>query len=261
MGAERAVVLVHGAFVNSRCWDGFKARYEAAGRRVLAPDWPLLDGDPAALRDRPPEGLAAIGVDEVVDRYATVIQGLSEPPALIGHSFGGLVVQRLLDRGLGASGVAIHPAPPRGIPPAPAAVVSNFPVLWGRLLGRAVSVMSRDAFAGSFASTLPRADADAAWDRLVAPTPARPFLQAATFSSACAVDWRRADRAPLLILAGGADRSVTAGMNRANHRAYTTGRVELREFPDRDHFTIGAPGWEEVADLALSWSDAASPSP
>lgn len=256
--ASRPVVLVHGAFVNSRCWDGFKARYEAAGRAVHAPDWPLVEGDPAALRDRPPEGLGAVGLDEIVDRYASVIQGLAEPPALIGHSFGGLIVQRLLDRGLGASGVAIHPAPPRGVPPSPRAALSNLPVLWGRALGRSVTVMSRDAFADSFANTLPRDQADAAWDRVIAPTPARPFVQAATFSAACAVDWSRADRAPLLILAGGADRSVTAGMNRANHRAYRSGRVELREFPDRDHFTIGAPGWEAVADLALSWSDEAA---
>jgi pimeloyl-ACP methyl ester carboxylesterase len=248
------LLLIHGAFMNARCWDSFRGRWEALGHTVLCPSWPLLDGEPSVLRANPPAGLGAVGLDEIVAHYAAVIAALPAPPILVGHSFGGLVVQLLLDKGLGAAGVAIHPAPPRGIPPSMRTAISNFPVLSGALLGRNVHVMSKESFADSFANTLPVEEANAAWERYVVPTPARPFLQGATLSASTAVRWDRPDRAPLLLFAGGRDRSVTAGMNRSNKAAYRSGTVELREYPERDHFTIAAPGWEEIADAALGWA-------
>ncbi|MFD2136880.1 alpha/beta hydrolase [Novosphingobium resinovorum] len=113
---SKTIVLIHGAWLNSRSWEHVKARYEARGYTVLAPDWPLDEGEPAALRARPHPKLEALGQRQIVDHYEAIIRALPEAPVLIGHSLGGVVVQHLLDRGLGVAGVAIDPAPTPGVP-------------------------------------------------------------------------------------------------------------------------------------------------
>src|SRR4051812_11823883 len=96
-----------------RSWEHWIERYERDGHRVLAPAWPGMDGDVAALREDP-SAFATLGVTEVVDHYAGIVKGLDEPPIIMGHSFGGLITEVLLDRGLGIVGVAIDPAPIKG---------------------------------------------------------------------------------------------------------------------------------------------------
>ena len=248
------VMLIHGAFVNARFWDPVKARYEAAGHTVLAPPWPHDDGEPAALRAHPPAALAGVGVGELVDHYATHARALPSPPALIGHSFGGLVVQLLLDQGVGRCGVAIHPAPPRGVPPTWGLVAANFPMVRNPFAAGSIRIMDKAHWAERFANGLPLAQAEAAWEALSIPTPDRPFFQALTFSSSLAVRWHSDTRPPLLIYAGSGDRTVPVEVNRANARMYRgAARTELREWPGRSHFTLGEPGWEEVADAAMAW--------
>ena len=110
------VVFIHGMFMTPRCWDAWKQRFEQQGFKVLAPAWPLHDGEPAALRARHPDAaLGRLTLAEVVDSYAKLIATLDEKPILIGHSMGGLVVQLLLQRGLAAAAVAIDSAPPKGV--------------------------------------------------------------------------------------------------------------------------------------------------
>jgi pimeloyl-ACP methyl ester carboxylesterase len=252
------VVFVHGAWVGPRCWDGWKRAYEAEGLRCTAPAWPHDDRPYDDLRRAPDPALAAVGVREIVDHYARAIEALPEKPLLVGHSFGGLVVQLLLDRGLGAAGVAIDSAAPRGILPRPRALLHALPVLltWGGW--RRVLTMSYDDFASTFANGLPAGARRAAYDEHVIPTPGRPYFQAAfaPFLGVTRVDFARTDRAPLLLVAGEDDRTVPASMNRANHRAYarSPARTDLREFPGRSHWIIAEPGWEEVAEHALAWA-------
>lgn len=100
-----------------RCWEPFIGYFEQRGYACQAPAWPHKDLPFEELRAHPPAELAGLGVTEIVDHYASLIQAQSEPPILIGHSFGGLFVQMLLDRGLGRAGVAIDPAPPKGVLP------------------------------------------------------------------------------------------------------------------------------------------------
>ncbi|HEX5588946.1 MAG TPA: alpha/beta hydrolase, partial [Candidatus Limnocylindrales bacterium] len=108
------VVFVHGGWVTPACWDRFVPYFEARGYRCLAPAWPGKDRPIEEIRSDP-SPLAGLGIREIVDHYATVVRGLDEPPILVGHSFGGLFVQLLIDRGLGAAGIAIDSAPPKGI--------------------------------------------------------------------------------------------------------------------------------------------------
>jgi pimeloyl-ACP methyl ester carboxylesterase len=111
---SKTIMLIHGAWLNSHSWEGFKARYEAQGYQVVAPDWPLDDRAPEDLRAAPNPALAKIGQVQIVDHLAAEIAKLSEAPILIGHSLGGVFVQHLLDRGLGVVGVSITPPRHRG---------------------------------------------------------------------------------------------------------------------------------------------------
>lgn len=254
----KTIVLIHGAFVTQRCWGSFKARYEERGFPVLAPSWPHLDGEVAELRANPPAGLGTLSLKDLVDSYAAVVEGL-ESPILIGHSFGGLITQLLLARGLGACGVAIDSAPPRGVLPGWDAIVSNFPTLTGLGAHKKAVFQSEEHFGKRFANGLPEEEKNAVWEAQVVPSSGRLFFQAATAHGDLKIDFK-ADRAPLLLIAGGADKTVTAGMNRQNHGKYKSSpaRTDFHQFEGRSHWLIAEPGWEEVADYALDWAIEAS---
>ena len=252
------IVFVHGAWVGPRCWDTMAAHYEKEGLTSIAPTWPEDERPYEALRAEPSPALARVGVQEIADHYERIIRALPRPPLLVGHSFGGLIVQILLSRGLGSAGVAIHSAPPRGILPTPGAVWASLGVLTSWLGWRRVLRISRAAFVHGFVHQLPEAEQQRAYDEQVIPTPGRPFFQAAfaPFIRATAVDFGKRDRPPLLLTSGATDRTVPAGLNRANHRAYArSGAVtDLLELPGRSHWVIAEPGWEELADRSLAWA-------
>src|ERR1700712_4881944 len=109
------MILIHGAWLASNSWDDFAAYFGARGYAVTAPEWPRKAPDVAGQRGEAVTDLAGLGVEEIVDHYAALIDTLDEPPVLVGHSFGGLFVEMLLDRGLGVAGVALDPAPFKGI--------------------------------------------------------------------------------------------------------------------------------------------------
>ena len=112
----RPVIFIHGAFMSAESWDPWRQRFEARGYKTVAPAWPFLDHSVDDLQHAPDPRFGRLGIAEIVDNYAAVIREQGQPPILVGHSFGGLFVQMLLDRGLGAAGVAIDPAPPKGVP-------------------------------------------------------------------------------------------------------------------------------------------------
>ena len=111
---SKTIVFIHGAWVTPACWEPFRGFFEERGYECIAPAWPGKDRPLDEIR-ADPSPLLGVGLAEITDRYAQVVRALPEPPILVGHSFGGLIVQILLDRGLGASGVAIDPAPPKGV--------------------------------------------------------------------------------------------------------------------------------------------------
>lgn len=251
------IIFVHGAWVGPRCWDGWVKLYSSQGLRCVAPAWPYDDRPYEELRRSPDPALASVGVGEIVEHYARIIKALPRPPVLIGHSFGGLVVQLLVSRGFGAAGVAIDPGPPRGVLPTLRALRTAAPVLftWGGW--RKLMNMTYAQFVGGFVHELPESERRRAFEEHVLPTPGRPYFQAAfaPFHRATVVDSRKADRAPLLITAGERDRTAPPAMNRANYRAYrrSPAVTAFKLFPKRSHWIIAEPGWEEVAGEALTW--------
>src|SRR5262245_40561296 len=115
----KTALFITGAWMHVSSWDGFRRAFEAAGYKTLAPAWPYLDGAPAALRAGTDPRLKSVGLKEIADHYAGIVGSLENPPLIVGHSFGGLITQLLLDRGLGVGGIALDPAPIAGILPGP----------------------------------------------------------------------------------------------------------------------------------------------
>jgi pimeloyl-ACP methyl ester carboxylesterase len=253
----RSVVFIHGAFMSCSSWDDWKERFASRGYECVAAPWPFLDRPVKELQRTPDPRFGKLGIREIVDNYVAIIREFAEPPILVGHSFGGLFVQMLLDRGFGACGVAIDPAPPKGVLPGISAVRASLPVLLGWDSWMRVRRMSFGGFRWGWVHTMSVREQRAAYEEQVIPTSGRIFLQAllAPFTDVTKVNYRNAKRAPLLIIAGELDRTVEAAMNRANFRRYErSGAVtELREFAGRTHYICGQPGWEEVADFALEW--------
>lgn len=251
---SHTIVLIHGAWLNSLSWEKVKARFESQGHRVVAPDWPYDDRSPQELRESPHPELAQSGQRNILAHLEGVIRGLDPPPILIGHSAGGTFTQHLLDRGLGAAGVAINPAPTPGVPLYPHAIVSALPVFIDPFSWRKAKQMSRRFFANRFAQTAPRDQVDALYDRYIVPTAGRVYWDGVV--NKIGIDWDSKTRPPLLLIGGGKDLIADAAMTRAIYRKQSraASATELKIYPDRSHWTCMDQGWEEVVDYALDWA-------
>lgn len=253
MGSE--VVFIHGMFMNPVSWDAWTGFFSARGHRCHAPAWPQHEGAPAALRANPPPGLGALTLGEVVASVAKVVAALPEKPTLVGHSMGGLVVQRLVAQGLARSGVCVDSAPPRGVTALSWSFLkSNLPVV-NPLAGDAPFAMSPAHFQYTFCNTLTLDEARAVHARYVVPE-SRNVARTSSGPDG-AVDLA-APHAPLLFIAGELDHIIPAALNRKNHAAYTHGGsvCELREFAGRTHWICGQEGWQEVAAFVADWIEA-----
>ena len=251
---SKTILLIHGAWLNSASWGAVKARYEARGFTVVAPDWPYDDRTPAELREMPDEALSALGQREIIDHYQRIAADLPEEPILIGHSAGGVFVQHLLDRGVGAAGVAIDPAPTPGVPLGPHAIVSALPVFLDLGSWKRAETMSRSFFQHRFAQLVPEGEADALYDKYIVPTPGKIYWDGVV--NTIPIRWDNPDRAPLLLIGGEldliADPSMTTAIYKKQKQASSL--TELKIFSGRSHWTLLDPGWEEVADYALDWA-------
>jgi pimeloyl-ACP methyl ester carboxylesterase len=254
------IVLIHGLWMTALSWEDWVEHYTAKGYRVIARSWPGMEGDIEAIR-ADPSAIAKLGVTDVVDHYEAIIRELDKPPIIMGHSFGGLMTQILLDRGLGAAGVAIDSAPVKGILVLPFSTIRvAFPALSNPANNQRAVALTRDQFHYAFANTLSEEESNKIYERYAVPGPDHMIFQAsfANFNphAATTVNFANDARAPLLLVAGGKDHIAPASVTKANYKLYSKSRAvtEYKEYPDRPHFTIGQAGWEAVADYALDWS-------
>jgi pimeloyl-ACP methyl ester carboxylesterase len=254
------IVLIHGLWMTGLSWEHWVKHYSDKGYRVINRSWPGMEGDIQELR-RDPRGIATLGVDEVVDHYEDIIKALDSPPIIMGHSFGGLMTQILLDRGLGAAGVAIDSAPVKGILILPFSTIKvAVPALRNPANNHRAVPLTAEQFHYAFTNTLTEEESLPIFERYAVPGPDHMLFQAsfANFNpnAATTVNFYNDTRAPLLLIAGGKDHIAPASVTKANFNLYRKSKAvtEYKEFPERPHFTIGAPGWEQVADYALDWA-------
>jgi pimeloyl-ACP methyl ester carboxylesterase len=253
------IVFIHGMWMTPLSWEHWIDRYTARGHRVLAPAWPGLDAEPEQLC-KDPSPLRGLGIKEVVDHYDAIIRGLDRPPIIIGHSFGGLFAQLLLDRGLGAAGVALGTGAPKGVLRLPYTTLrAAWPALRNPANLKKETPLSQKQFHWCFTNALSREESDAVYARYYIPGAARPFFQAGTANfnpnAVTKVDYKNPARAPLLLVTGTADRICPPSVNRSNfnQQRKAPSATEHKEYPGRSHFP-GQDGWEELADYMLDWT-------
>lgn len=253
------IVLIHGLWMTPRSWEHWIDRYTERGYRVIAPAWPGLEGEVEQIR-RDPSPLAGLGITEIVDHYDTIVRELDRPPIVMGHSFGGGFTQLLLDRGLGAAGVAISSAPVKGVLRLPlSSLRSAWPALKNPANRKRAFPLTPEQFRYRFGNTLSEGQSNEVYSRLYVPGSGRVLFQAAFANlntrATTRVDFRRPGRAPMLMIAGERDHVAPASIVQENVKRYgRSGAItDYKEFPGRSHHIAGEKGWEEVADYALDW--------
>lgn len=254
------IVLIHGLWVTPLCWEPFRRFYDNLGYKVLAPAWPGIAGSVADMR-RDPSPLNGIGASEVAAHYAEIVHGLYEPPVIMGHGYGGAIAQLLIDQGLGAAGIAIDSIPPKGIL---IRSLSTGLALLSPLANpfncHGTSLLTFWQFWRLVCNTLPESEACKAYGSQAIPAPRRAIIQAVlanfTPGAATTVNFKNPNRSPLLFIGGGKDVIVPASLSRTISRKHRASPCtsEYKEFPGRSHYIIVEPGWQEVADYALTWA-------
>jgi len=257
--AKGTIVFVHGLWMHSSSWQPWMDFFSAKGYDCIAPPWPGDSETVAECRSNP-KPIANRGITEIADSYAKVIAGLSQPPILIGHSFGGLLVQNLLGRGLASAAVAIDPAPIKGVWQLPlSALKASFPVLGNPFnLTKAVSLTFKQ-FQYGFANAIPEEEGRELFDKYAIPGPGRPLFQAAFATlnpwSETKVNSSNTSRGPLLLIAGERDHIAPTIFTKATYKIYkkSTAITELKSFEGRGHSLILDHGWKEIAEYAAGW--------
>jgi non-heme chloroperoxidase len=252
-------VFVHGLWLLPSSWDRWRTVFEDAGYATLAPGWP---DDPNTVEEarRHPEVMAHKSVGQIADHFDYVIGKLKSKPAIVGHSFGGLLTQILAGRGLSAASVAIDPAPFRGVLPLPiSALKSASPVLGNPANhGRAVP-LTYDQFRYAFANAVSEDEAHELYTVYAVPGSGVPLFQAATANlnpwTEVKVKVKNPDRGPLLIVDGELDHTVPWAIANASFKRQkrNPGVTEIIKVPDRGHSLTIDHGWRAVADLALAF--------
>ena len=253
------LMLVHGAWLSARSWENFQQYFSERGFAVSAPEWPRKSGDVEELREATDE-LEGLGITEIVEHYEEQIGALEEPPILVGHSFGGLVVELLLDRGHGRAGVAMSPAPPKGILVLPfSSLKAAAPALAHPSKRHGVVPLTLEEFTFGFVNTFAPEDAAAAYERYSVPETGQIFYEAgfANFNlhPPTEVHFKSGDRAPLLIVGAEKDHTVPASLSHKQYEKYekSGAQTDYVEFPGRPHLMMVGQGWEEVAEGIGTW--------
>jgi len=256
---QTPVMMIHGAWLSAGSWENYTDYFAKRGFVVSSPEWPRKHGDVEEIREAADDS-AGLGVQEIVDHYAELIGGLEQPPVLIGHSYGGLFVELLLDRGLGRAGVAMSPAPPKGILKLPFSTLkAASPALAHPSKRHGVVTLSLEEFTYAFVNTFSAEDAAAAYERYAVPETGQIFYEAgfANFHlhPPTEVQFKNADRAPLLIVGADKDHTVPASLAKAQFKRYegSSAKTDYLEFAGRPHLHMVAPDWQEVAEAIDSW--------
>ncbi|HET6921033.1 MAG TPA: alpha/beta hydrolase [Jiangellaceae bacterium] len=253
------VVFVHGLWLLPSSWDRWAALFEDNGYAALTPGWPD-DPDTVEEAKAHPEVFAGKSIGQVADHFEQIIGGLTRKPAVIGHSFGGLLAQILAGRGLAAASVAIDPAPFRGVLPLPiSSLKSGFPVLGNPANRNRAVPLTYEQFRYAFANAVSEDEAKELYETYSVPTSGKPLFQAATANlnpwTEAKVDTENPQRGPLLIISGEKDHTVPWAIANSSYKQQqdNQGVTEIVEIKDRGHALTIDNGWREVAETALAF--------
>ena len=256
---RQPVMFVHGLWLLAGSWDAWRGLFEERGYATLAPGWPD-DPDSVAEGRANPNAFAGKGVAEITDHFGEAARQLTRPPVIIGHSFGGLITQKLAGEGLAAAAVAIDPAPMRGVLALPVSTLkASFPVLRNPANKSKAVMLTYEQWRYAFANGVDEAEAKALYEQYPVPGAGRPLFQAAFANfnpkAETAVDTSNATRGPLLIISGEVDHIVPKAVAHGAYKRYSksAATTEFVEMAGRGHSLALDSGWREVADTALAF--------
>jgi len=254
---SKTILLITGAFVSNSGWDEWKSYYESKGFKVIAPAWPHKNGNAESLRLRQPDSLIAqLSLQEVVDYHSKIIDSLGEKPIIIGHSFGGLITQLLVQQGKASAGIAYHSVPPKGVLTLKYSFIRS---LWSPLglfrSNKKTFLMSFPQWQYAFTNGMEEAVQKEYYDKLVIPESRNVMWDA--LKKQGKVDFKKA-HAPLLFISGSEDHIMPASLNKKIYKKYKklepSGSItEYKEFEGRNHLAMAQETWKEDADYILQW--------
>ncbi len=256
---RQPVVFVHGLWLLPNSWDRWAKLFEEAGYTALTPGWP---DDPETVSEAKakPEVFAHKTIGQVVDHFDEIVQRLERKPAIIGHSFGGLLAQMLAGRGRAAATVAIDPAPFRGVLPLPfSALKSAWPVIGNPANRNRAIPLTFDQFRFAFANAVSEEEAKELYATFAVPTSGVPLFQAAAANlnpwTEAKVDTENPARGPLLVIEGEKDNTVPWAIAEASFKLQQRNKAatEIVKIPNRGHALTIDNGWREVANTALAF--------
>ena len=254
------IVLIHGFWVTPRSWEDWIAHYEAKGFRVIAPAYPGFEVEVEAL-NADPTPIETVTVPAIIEHLEQIVVGLDAPPILMGHSAGGVFTQILLDHGLGAVGVAINSAPTEGVKRIPLSQVkATFPVLKNPSNRHKAVGFTHEQWQYAFTNGFSEDESRRLYERYHIPASGSIFWGSALANIHPGkddnwVDYKNEKRAPLLFISGTEDNLMPPSIQHSNAKRYKApGLVtETKDF-EGPHLLPSWPGWEEVADFALTWA-------
>ncbi len=259
MTTQTPIVFIHGLWLHATSWDPWVEMFRAEGYAPIAPGWP---GDPDTVAEarETPESIADHGIDDVVEHFAGIIRTLESEPILIGHSFGGMIAQKLLGQNLVRAAVAIDAAQIKGVLPLPlSALRATLPVFRNPANRHRAVSLTREQFRYAFGNAIPEAESDALFEKWTIPAPGKPLFEAAAANfdphSPAKVDTANQSRGPLLLMMGGKDHTVPETVVRATLKQYRHSEAitDITEFADRGHSLTIDSGWPDIAAGALTW--------
>jgi pimeloyl-ACP methyl ester carboxylesterase len=253
------VLFIHGLWLHATSWDSWIELFREAGYAAQAPGWPG-DADTVEASRANPDSIGDHGIDDVVEHFAGIIDRLPSKPILVGHSFGGMIAQKLLGQDRGLAAVAIDAAQIKGVLPLPlSALRSTLPVFRNPANRHRAVSLTAEQFRFAFGNAVTEEESLALYERWAIPAPGKPLFEAAAANfdphSPAKVDTANEVRGPLLLITGGKDHTVPEAVTRATLKQYrhSDAVTELIEFPDRAHSLTIDSGWREVADTTLGW--------
>ena len=253
------VVFIHGLWLHASSWGPWLDLFTEAGYAPAAPGWPGIAGTVEVARANP-DGIAGHGIDDVTRHYAKIIDELPARPILIGHSFGGMIAEKLLGEDYGVAAIGIDAAQIKGVLPVPlSALRSTLPVFRNPANSHHAVSLTVEQFHYGFGNALSAEESAELYERWTIPAPGKPLFEAAeanfSLHSPAKVNTDNEDRGPLLLIMGGQDHTVPEAITKSTLKQYRhSGAVtDLAEFPDRGHSLTIDHGWRAVADECLGW--------
>ena len=250
----KTIVFITGAFVSHTCWEKWTVFFETKGYKTVAPPWPYKNESAATLRNQLSDSrIPSLRLSHLIAYYIEIIEKLPEKPILIGHSFGGLLTQLLVQKDLAAVGVCIHSFAPKGMF---ASKFSFFKSLWQPMgfftSSKKAYLISFKEWQDMFTNGMTLEEQKESYEKLVIPE--SKLIMRALLTKAAKINFRKKHE-PLLFISGSDDALIPSSLNYSNFKKYSNihSITCYKEFHDRNHYVLGQNNWQEVAEFIANW--------